>query len=77
MRLVGQLDEGAEWAFVRYLASQGIEFELERPESAPAAGSSVPRKVKIWVLDEDLVDRAKALFSRYLSMPDAAEFHRA
>ena len=77
MRLVGQLDEGSEWAFVRYLTSQGIEYELERPQEGPAVGSSEPRKVKIWVLEEDLVDRAKALFSRYLSMPNAPEFHRA
>ncbi len=76
MRLIGQLDEGAEWPFARYLSSQGIEFDLERSQTEPAVGSHVPRQVKIWVVDEDLVDRAKALFSRYLAMPDAAEFHR-
>jgi GlpG protein len=51
-----------------YLYVQGIESEVEE-----GGGGSW----RVWVLDEDRVDEAKGLLSRYLSMPGAAEFAAA
>ena len=69
MRCIGQV-EGEEGArtLEDYLYVQGIESQVEE-----GAGGMW----KVWVLDEDRVDEAKGLLSRYLSMPGAAEFAAA
>ena len=80
MRLIGQLPSAAAETFARYLHGQSIECLLESvagaaATSAPVATSAAPA-AEIWVYDEDQVDTARALFSRYLSMPSAPEFAR-
>ena len=69
MRAIGQL-EGEEPAqcFADYLFVQNIEARVE-----PAAGGNWT----VWVVDEDRVDEARALLSRFRSMPEAAEFEQA
>lgn len=69
MRCIGQV-EGEEGArtLEDYLYVQGIESEVEEGNGGTW---------RVWVLDEDRVDEAKGLLSRYLSMPGAAEFAAA
>jgi len=69
MRRIGQLDtqEQAQ-VFADYLFVHDIGAEVE-----PARGEGHA----IWIVDEDQVEEAKALLSRYRSMPDAEEFDQA
>ena len=69
MRRIGQLD-GEEQArtFADYLFMHDIDAQLE-----PGPGDAR----LIWVMDEDRVEEAKALLSRFRSMPDAEEFFRS
>lgn len=69
MRPIGQLatDEQAR-TFADYLYVHEIEAQLEPDKD----GGLV-----IWIVDEDRVDEAKGLLSRFRSMPDAEEFHQA
>lgn len=81
MRLIGQLSLPAAETFARYLESQHIDCRLDSPPASAsgprdAVGRPAP-PVEIWVVDEDRVDTARALFSRFLSMPDAPEFASA
>jgi GlpG protein len=69
MRPLGQLEtEEQARVFADYLFVQGMETQLE-----PAKGSAFT----VWVVDEDRVAEARALLSRFRSMPDAEEFHQA
>jgi GlpG protein len=69
MRPIGQLEaEQDARVLADYLFVQGIETQLE-----PAKGSAFT----VWVVDEDRVAEARALLSRFRSMPDAEEFHQA
>ncbi len=73
MRLIGQLPQAAAETFARHLQRQSIECQLDAPSgTASNAGAAA---LDIWVFDEDRVDAARALFSRFLSMPDAPEFN--
>ncbi|MDY0150466.1 MAG: rhomboid family intramembrane serine protease [Kiritimatiellia bacterium] len=69
MRAIGYLttEEQAQ-TFADYLYVHDIEAELE----ADTDGA-----VTIWVVEEERVDEAKGLLSRFRSMPDAEEFHQA
>ncbi len=69
MRPIGQLNtkEQAQ-LFVDYLLVHHIDAQLD--ESRQGGWT-------IWVLDEDDVDKASALLSRFRSMPDAGEFDKA
>ncbi len=69
MRPIGQLEteEGAR-VFTDYLFVHDIEAQLE-----PGKGEGF----SIWIVDEDRVAEARALLSRFRSMPDAEEFHQA
>jgi GlpG protein len=68
MRPIGQLDtEELASVFADYLLVHDIEGQLE-----PGKGGFT-----VWVVDEDRVDEAKGLLSRFRSMPDAEEFHKA
>ena len=69
MRPIGQLDteEGAR-IFTDYLFVHDIEAQVE-----PGKGGAF----SVWVVDEDRVAEARALLSRFRSMPDAEEFHQA
>lgn len=74
MRKIGQLeDEDRSELFSAYLFVHGIDARTEAVEPAPPGHPFW----QIWVLDEDRVDEAKALFSRFLSMPDAEEFQKS
>lgn len=79
MRLIGQLPQAAAETFALHLRRQSIECQLDAPSATapafaqPSAAGTSP--LEIWVLDEDRVDAARALFSRFLSMPDAPEFN--
>jgi len=68
MRRLATLPEDQAAVFAAYLAERGIATENE-----PAAEEG--RRL-LWVLDEDSLATAKALLSRYRSMPDAEEFSR-
>lgn len=68
MRPIGQLEtEEQAQRFVDYLFVRGVAAQLE-PEKGGFA---------VWAVDEDRVDEARALLSRFRSMPDAEEFHQA
>ena len=74
MRKIGQLeDEDRSELFSAYLFVHGIDARTEAVEPPPPGHPFW----QIWVLDEDRVDEAKALFSRFLSMPDAEEFQKS
>lgn len=74
MRKIGQLeDEERSELFSAYLFVHGIDARTEVVEPPPPGHPAW----QIWVLDEDRVDEAKALFSRFLSMPDAEEFQKS
>ena len=74
MRKIGQLeDEDRSELFSAYLFVHGIDARTEAIEPPPPGRPFW----QIWVLDEDRVDEAKALFSRFLSMPDAEEFQKS
>lgn len=73
MRLIGQLPQAAAEIFARHLQRQSIECQLDTP--TVTTSSTGPSSLDIWVFDEDRVDAARALFSRFLSMPDAPEFN--
>ena len=74
MRKIGQLeDEDRSELFSAYLFVHGIDACTEAIEPPPPGRPFW----QIWVLDEDRVDEAKALFSRFLSMPDAEEFQKS
>ena len=74
MRKIGQLeDEDRSELFSAYLFVHGIDARTEAIEPPPPGHPYW----QIWVLDEDRVDEAKALFSRFLSMPDAEEFQKS
>jgi GlpG protein len=74
MRKIGQLeDEDRSELFSAYLFVHGIDARTETIEPPPPGRPFW----QIWVLDEDRVDEAKALFSRFLSMPDAEEFQKS
>ncbi len=73
MRLIGQLPQAAAETFARHLQRQSIECQLDTPSGTAANAGAAP--LDIWVFDEDRVDAARALFSRFLSMPDAPEFN--
>ena len=70
MRLIGQLPQAAAETFALHLRRQSIECQLDAPSatapafSQPSAAGTSP--LEIWVLDEDRVDAARALFSRFL-----------
>lgn len=69
MRPIGQLTtEEQTQTFADYLYVHDIEVQVEPDKD----GGFV-----IWVIDEDRVDEAKGLLSRFRSMPDAEEFHQA
>ena len=69
MRRIGQLESSEQvQVFTDYLYLHGIDAQVE-----PGAGEGQA----VWVVDEDRVEEAKALLSRFRSMPDAEEFHRA
>lgn len=69
MRPIGQLeDEEAARRFADYLFVREIEAQVE-----PAKGGDWT----IWVVEEERVDEAQALLSRFRSMPDADEFSQA
>ena len=69
MRPIGQLatEEQAK-TFADYLYVHDIEAQLETGKDGGHA---------VWVVDEDRVDEARGLLSRFRSMPDAEEFHQA
>lgn len=69
MRPIGQLAtmEQAQ-TFADYLYVHDIEVQLEPGKD----GGQV-----LWVVDEDRVDEARGLLSRFRSMPDAEEFYQA
>lgn len=70
MRQIGTLPTEAQARlFADYLLLHGIAAEVERVREGNAWS--------IWVVEEDQVDESRALFSRYLSMPDAEEFQQA
>ena len=72
MRKIGQLENGGRArTFADYLLVQGIAAETE------PAGDGEDAAWNVWVLDEDRVEAAKALLSRFRSMPDAEEFEAA
>lgn len=72
MRKIGQLENGGRArTFADYLLVQGIAAETE------PAGDGEDAPWNVWVLDEDRVEAAKALLSRFRSMPDAEEFETA
>ena len=74
VRKIGQLeDEDRSELFSAYLFVHGIDARTEAIEPPPPGRPFW----QIWVLDEDRVDEAKALFSRFLSMPDAEEFQKS
>ncbi len=69
MRPIGQLEaEEAAQRFLDYLFVRDMVAQMEPDKNGGFA---------IWVADEDRVDEAKALLSRFRSMPDAEEFHQA
>lgn len=69
MRTIGQLDSEAQArTLADYLFLRGIETRLEPARDGAWA---------LWVVDEDQVAEAKALLSRFRSMPDAEEFYQA
>lgn len=69
MRPIGQLEsEEHARTFADYLFVHGVAAEME-----PGKGGGH----SIWVVDEDRVEEAKALLSRFRSMPDAEEFYQA
>lgn len=69
MRPIGQLESGEQArTLADYLFIRGVETQVE-----PGKGNAWV----VWVVDEERVDEAKALLSRFRSMPDAEEFHQA
>lgn len=73
MRLIGQLSKDHADAFTDVLYLRGIDCELsEAPSHRAAAGP-----VEVWVLDEDRVAEARALFSRFIALPASPEFRDA
>ena len=68
MRKLAVLEEAQAAVFAAYLAERGIDSESEPVEKTGRRA--------LWILDEDEVANAKALLSRYRSMPDAEEFSR-
>lgn len=69
MRPIGQLEtEEQAQTFADYLFVHHIEGQVEPDKRG---GFS------IWVVDEDRVEEARALLSRFRSMPDAEEFFQA
>lgn len=68
MRKLAVLEEAQAAVFSAYLAERGIDSESE-----PVEGTG---QRALWILDEDALANAKALLSRYRSMPDAEEFSR-
>ena len=69
MRPIGQLEsEEQARTLADYLFIRGVETQVE-----PGKGNAWV----VWVVDEERVDEAKALLSRFRSMPDAEEFHQA
>ncbi len=69
MRPIGQLetDEQAR-VFGDYLFVHGIDAQVD---------GNAESGFSVWIVDEDRVDEAKGLLSRFRSMPDAEEFHHA
>lgn len=68
MRQIGKLDDPSHAErFVDLLAASGIDAKGE-------AGSG---GVTIWVRDEDRLTEARALLTRFVADPDAAEFREA
>ncbi len=69
MRPIGQLETGEQaQVFADYLFVHRIEAQVEPGRAGGFA---------IWVAEEDRVDEARALLSRFRSMPDAEEFFHA
>lgn len=69
MRPIGQLEtEEQARTFADYLFVRDLETQIEQVQSGAWS---------VWVVDEERVDEAKALLSRFRSMPDADEFHQA
>lgn len=69
MRPIGQLETEEEARiFADYLFVHDVEAQVESGREGAFA---------IWVVDEDRVDEARALLSRFRSMPDAEEFYQA
>jgi len=69
MRPIGQLDtEEQARIFADYLLVHDMAAQVE-----PGANGGQT----VWILDEDQVEAAKALLSRFRSMPDAEEFEQA
>lgn len=79
MRMIGQVEEAARAElFAAYLYVHRIDARLEGPgEEGEGRGGKDGGMWRIWVLDEDRVEEAKGLFSRFCSMPDAEEFQKA
>ena len=69
MRPIGQLEtEEQARTFADYLFVHDMDVQVE---AARSGGWTV------WVVDEERVDEARALLSRFRSMPDAEEFYQA
>jgi len=58
-------DQLNPYAFSSYLASQGIDNQLEELVSSEGTG----HVYQIWVIDEDLIDQATDLFTTYKKDP--------
>lgn len=69
MRLICTMEADSSdknpYEFSYYLTSQGIENECE----AMPPSESEPPQFRIWVVDEDLVDKAQELYRAYLENP--------
>lgn len=74
MRLIGQLHRPEEAArLVDALYLRGIECQIDNaPPHRAGAG-----KIEVWVLDEDRLAEARAVYSRFLTMPSSGEFRDA
>lgn len=74
MRLIGQLpspDLASAFSDALYLRGIDCELALAPPHRAVAG------MVEVWVLDEDRVEEARALHSRFIALPASPEFRDA